>query len=180
MQGAPEILVVDDNPADAVLVRESLAETSHQSHIHSAMAYLLVVEDDRDSAEALCSYLRKAGHEVNCKLDGREALQSILDRTPDLVILDLNLVHRDGHKFLTVIKSDSGLRQIPVVVFSSSESLSDITRSYLLGANCYVSKPADLKRYFSAVRAIEEFWFGYASLPKKENDERSSCARIAD
>ncbi|PYX49361.1 MAG: response regulator [Acidobacteria bacterium] len=156
MQGAPEILVVDDNPADAVLVRESLAETSHQSHIYSVT----------DATEALAYLRRQRKYQMTAR--------------PDLVILDLNLVHRDGHKFLTVIKSDSGLRQIPVVVFSSSESLSDITRSYLLGANCYVSKPADLKRYFSAVRAIEEFWFGYASLPKKENDERSSCARIAD
>jgi len=54
-----------------------------------------------------------------------------------------------------------------VVVFSSSASDQDIHRSSSLAANCYISKPSDLKRFFAAVRAIEEFWFGYATLPRK-------------
>ncbi len=156
MRPAPEILVVDDNPADVALVRESLAETTHQSHVHSVV-----------NAEEALAYLRRQGKYLTMV-------------RPDLIILDLNLLHRDGHKVLTALKSHTHLRQIPVVVFSSSGSNGDIAHSYALGANCYVSKPADLKRFFSAVRAIEEFWFGYASLPERENDERSSYARIAD
>lgn len=156
MQHVPEILVVDDNPADIVLVRESLAETAHQSHVHSVT----------DANTALAYLHRQGKYQTTVR--------------PDLVILDLNLVHRDGHKVLTTLKSNSELQQIPVVVFSSSEAVADIMRSYTLGANCYVSKPADLKRFFSAVRAIEEFWFGYASLPQKENDERSGYSRTAD
>jgi CheY-like chemotaxis protein len=156
VRASPEILVVDDNPADVVLVRESLAETAHQSHVHSVL----------DAGDAI-AYLRKEGKYSSTV-------------RPDLVILDLNLVHRDGHSVLTALKSRSDLRQIPVVVFSSSGSVGDIARSYALGANCYISKPPALKKFFSVVRAIEEFWFGYACLPQKETDERPSNARIAD
>jgi two-component system, chemotaxis family, response regulator Rcp1 len=141
----PEILVVDDNPADIVLVRESLAETAHQSRVHGV-----------ENADEAISYLRRQG----------KYLHTV---RPDLVILDLNLVRHDGHKVLIALKCRSELRQIPVVIFSSSASAEDIGRSYGLGANCYISKPADLKRFFAAVRAIEEFWFGYARLPQGEN-----------
>lgn len=140
-----EILVVDDNPADVVLVRESLSETTHQSRVHSVL----------DADEAI-SFLLQQGKYLNTV-------------RPDLVILDLNLLQHDGHKVLIALKCRSELRQIPVVVFSSSNSIDDIARSYGLGANCYISKPSDLKRFFAAVRAIEEFWFGYVSLPQREN-----------
>ena len=156
MQSAPEILIVDDNPADVVLVREALAETAHQSRVHSV-----------GGADEAIAYLRHEGTYRNTV-------------RPDLVILDLSLVRRDGSKVLSTLKSQADLRQIPVVVFSSSAANGDVTRSYALGANCYVSKPADLKRFFSTVRAIEEFWFTYARLPQKENDERSSYARTTD
>jgi len=139
-----EILVVDDNPADVALVRESLAETAHQSRVHSIA----------DAGEAI-NYLRREGKYRN-------------NVRPDLVILDLNLVQRDGHTVLLALKGRANLRQIPVVVFSSSAAASDVARCYGLGANCYVRKPADLKRFFAAVRAVEEFWFGYVCLPDKE------------
>jgi CheY-like chemotaxis protein len=69
---------------------------------------------------------------------------------------------------LAEAKADTDLRTIPVVVFSTSRSMLDIARSYELGANCYVSKPGNLGDYFLAVQSIEEFWFGSASLPRKE------------
>jgi chemotaxis family two-component system response regulator Rcp1 len=155
MKKSPEILLVDDNPADVVLVREALADTAHQSHVHFVVG----------SEEAI-AFLGRTGRYQNTV-------------RPDLMILDLNLPNRDGHKVLAEVKANPSLRRIPVVVFSSSGSTGDIHRSYELGANCYVSKPGDLKRFFAAVRAIEEFWFGYATVPKRENDERSSAARTA-
>ncbi len=156
MNSAPEILLVDDNPGDVVLVRESLAETSHQSRVHFVVG-----------ADEAINFLRRRGRYTHTV-------------RPDLMILDLNLPNHDGHKVLAEVKAIPELSHIPVVVFSSSASQQDIVRSYELGANCYVSKPGDLKRFFSAVRAIEEFWFRYASLPNKENNERSTHARIAD
>jgi chemotaxis family two-component system response regulator Rcp1 len=156
MNSAPEILLVDDNPGDVVLVRESLADTAHQSRVH------FVVGAD----EAIAFLLRRGRYTHTVR--------------PDLMILDLNLPNRDGHKVLAEVKAIPELRHIPVVIFSSSASQQDIARSYELGANCYLSKPADVKRFFSVVRAIEEFWFRYASLPDKETNERFSHTCITD
>ncbi len=144
MTRLPQVLLVDDNPADVVLAREALAGGRHQSCISNVA----------DGEQAM-AFLRRAGPYANTA-------------RPDLVILDLNLPKKDGQAVLAEAKADSNLRAIPVVVFSTSRSLLDITRSYDLGANCYVSKPGNLNDYFSVVQSIEEFWFGSASLPREE------------
>jgi len=151
-----EVLLVDDNPADTDLTSEILSRNGCPSHIQAVI----------NGAEAI-AFLRRRGRYAHTV-------------RPDLMILDLNLPNRDGHKVLAEVKALPELSHIPVVVFSSSASQKDIALSYELGANCYVSKPGDLKRFFSAVRAIEEFWFRYASLPSKENNERHPRPRIAD
>jgi two-component system, chemotaxis family, response regulator Rcp1 len=140
----PQVLLVDDNPADVVLTREALAGGRHQTHI----------SDVPDGEEAV-AFLHRAGRYADAV-------------RPDLVILDLNLPKKDGRAVLTDIKADAGLRIIPIVVFSTSRSMLDIAGSYELGANCYISKPGNLEGYFSAVQSIEEFWFGSASLPREE------------
>jgi chemotaxis family two-component system response regulator Rcp1 len=144
MKPLPQVLLVDDNPADVVLAREALAGGRYQSCISNVA----------DGEEAM-AFLRRTGPFADTV-------------RPDLVILDLNLPRKDGRAVLAEAKADTSLRTIPVVVFSTSRSMLDITRSYDLGANCYVSKPGNLKDYFSAVQSIEEFWFGSASLPREE------------
>ena len=138
------VLFVDDSPADVGLACEALAEGRQRSEIINVI----------DGEEAM-AYLHRVGQYANAV-------------RPDLVILDLNLPKKDGRAVLTEAKGDRELRSIPIVVFSTSRAMSDIARSYDLGANCYVSKPGNLKDYFLAVQAIEEFWFGSASLPRKE------------
>jgi two-component system, chemotaxis family, response regulator Rcp1 len=144
MKPLHQVLLVDDNPADVGLAREASAGGRHQSCISNVV----------DGEEAM-AYLRRAGVHAN-------AIR------PDLVILDLNLPKKDGRAVLAEAKADAELRSIPIIVFSTSRSMLDIARSYALGANCYVSKPGNLKDYFLAVQAIEEFWFGSASLPREE------------
>ena len=141
MKPAPDVLIADDNPADVALVLEALAGSKHRSHINSV----------GDGIEAM-AFLNHREKYVN-------AIQ------PDLVILDLNLPKRGGLAVLAAMKAAPELRRIPVVIFSTSELRQDIVRSYELGANCYVRKPGNLKEFFSAVKAIEEFWFGSAVLP---------------
>jgi CheY-like chemotaxis protein len=68
---------------------------------------------------------------------------------------------------LAELKTDPNLHEIPVVIFSTSRLGEDISRSYELGANCYVNKPGNLKEFLAAVKAIEEFWFGLTSLPER-------------
>jgi two-component system, chemotaxis family, response regulator Rcp1 len=140
----PLVLHVDDNPADAVLLREALAEGKHQVHISNVT--------DGEQAMAFLHRILQYGDA----------------RRPDLLTLDLNLPKKDGRAVLAEVKADIKLSAIPVVVFSTSRSILEIVRTYELGANCYVSKPGNLKDYFSAVKSIEEFWFGFASLPREE------------
>jgi two-component system, chemotaxis family, response regulator Rcp1 len=66
---------------------------------------------------------------------------------------------------LAAMKARPELRRIPVIIFSTSQLSQDVSRSYELGANCYVSKPGNLDDFRSVVRSIEDFWFGSASLP---------------
>ncbi len=144
MNQSHQVLLVDDNPADVALAMEALAGSSFQSHISSV----------RDGVEAL-AFLNRAGAYVNAF-------------RPDLVILDLNLPKKDGRAVLAQTKQDENLRNIPIVVFSTSQACSDIKRSYEMGANCYVHKPGNLADYFSALQTIEQFWFGCVSLPAEE------------
>ena len=144
MKSLPQVLLVDDNPADVGLTQEALAGGRHQSRISNVV----------DGEEAM-AFLRRTGPYANAA-------------RPDLVILDLNLPRKDGRAVLADVKADEHLRTIPIVVFSTSRSTLDIARSYELGANCYVGKPGNLQDFFRVMRSIEEFWIGCAQLPREE------------
>jgi len=137
----PLILLVDDNPADAGLTCEVLATSERQANIQTVS----------DGEEAL-AFLHRTGKYT-------EATR------PDLLILDLNLPRKDGRAVLAEVKADPELNEIPVVVFTTSRSDRDIARCYELGANSYMTKPGNLAQFFSAVRSLESFWFGFATLP---------------
>jgi two-component system, chemotaxis family, response regulator Rcp1 len=142
-----EVLLVDDNPADITLASEALAESKRQSRRQIKISSV----GDGDQA---VEFLFRRGKYVN-------------QVRPNLVILDLNLPKKDGRAVLKELKSDAELRKIPVVIFSSSQANDDVQRSYQLGANCYISKPVNLKAYFSVLQSLEEFWFGLARLPRE-------------
>jgi len=144
MKTTPEVLLVDDNPADIDLTSEALARSKRLLHVSSV----------NDGTEAI-AFLRHEGKY-------REA------PSPDLVVLDLNLPRRSGREVLSDVKTDPGLASIPVVIFSTSQASSDIASSYALGANCYLGKPGTLPDFIAAVQSMADFWLGYASLPRKE------------
>lgn len=100
------------------------------------MGHILVVEDDRDSAEVLAAYLTKAGYEVECARNGREAMIALLARTPDLLVLDLILPNMDGPTLLEVVRSYLRLHALPVVVYTGvpDNSLADRVRQLNVGA----------------------------------------------
>lgn len=135
---------------------------------------LLLVEDDlaqvRLTQEAL-----KAGSiplNLNIAADGFEALD-FLNRQgkyekaprPDLILLDLNLPKKSGKQVLSEIKADPCLRNIPVVIITSSQAPQDILHAYGLNANCYITKPLDFDEFVSLVHSLEDFWFTKATLP---------------
>jgi two-component system, chemotaxis family, response regulator Rcp1 len=140
----PEVLLVDDNPADIDLTSEALARGKRRLHISAVT----------DGTEAIL-FLRREGKYSEAP-------------SPDLVLLDLNLPRKTGREVLSDVKADAALSTIPVVVFSTSQAASDIVGSYKLGANCYLSKPSTLPEFLAAVQSMADFWLGFASLPNKE------------
>jgi CheY-like chemotaxis protein len=140
----PEVLLVDDSPADIDLTCEALSRSKRRFHV----SYV------NDGTEAI-SFLRREGKYREAPL-------------PDLVVLDLNLPRKTGREVLSNVKTDPMLAAIPVVIFSTSQAASDITGCYQLGANCYLGKPCTLPDFVAAVQSMADFWLGFASLPIKE------------
>ncbi|PYX98490.1 MAG: response regulator [Acidobacteria bacterium] len=144
MKSVAEVLLVDDNPADIDLTSDVLAKSKRHFHVSAV----------NDGAEAI-SFLRQQGKYVEAPV-------------PDLVVLDLNLPRKDGREVLSEVKADPNLARIPVVIFTTSQASSDISRSYELGANCYLRKPGNLPDFVAVVQSMADFWLGFASLPRKE------------
>jgi chemotaxis family two-component system response regulator Rcp1 len=136
-----EILLVEDNPADVRLTREVLENGDGSTRLRVV----------RDGEEAM-AFLRREGEFADCS-------------RPNLVLLDLNLPKKDGREVLQELKGDSELCRIPVVVLTTSAAEADISRSYELHANCFITKPLDLDEFFSVVQSIKDFWLASARLP---------------
>ena len=136
-----DLLLIEDDPGDVVMTREALsgARVLHNLHVI-------------DNGESAVAFLRQEG------------LYSDVPR-PDLIFLDLNLPRLDGREVLGLIKADESLRQIPVVILTTSDAEEDIARSYDLHANAYVTKPVDFDAFIHVVRQVDEFFLTVARLP---------------
>ncbi|WP_116141029.1 response regulator [Trinickia diaoshuihuensis] len=137
------ILLVEDSPTDVMLTREAMEQ-------YKVLNPLDIVEDGVDAMD----YLNGRG-----KYAGREPAR------PGLIILDLNLPRMSGREVLYELKQDPELRNIPVVVLTTSKSEEDVVKSYCLHANCYITKPVDFSKFIDVVRSISDFWFGVVTLP---------------
>jgi two-component system, chemotaxis family, response regulator Rcp1 len=139
-----DVLLVEDNAADARLMQETLKDTK----------VLVILSIVKDGIEAM-AYLRNQGSYKSAK-------------RPDVILLDLNLPRKDGREVLTEVKGDPSLHRIPVVIVTSSQAEQDIIKSYDLHANAYVNKPMDLTQFSAVVSAIDDFWFSVVKLPDGE------------
>ena len=135
------ILLVEDSPGDVDLTREALEESKVKNKLDVVI----------DGQQAL-DFLYKKGEFSNSK-------------TPDLILLDLNLPNIDGREVLANIKKHKDLRRIPVVILTSSKAEEDIIKTYNLHANCYVQKPLDFNSFMEIVKQIENFWMSIVVLP---------------
>ncbi|MCH8020946.1 response regulator [candidate division KSB1 bacterium] len=87
---------------------------------------------------------------------------------PGLILLDLNMPRKDGREALKEIKSDPALRQIPIVVLTTSQAEEDIFRSYDLGANSFISKPVTFNGLVEAIKDLGKYWFAVVDLPPEK------------
>lgn len=147
------ILLVEDNPGDALLVKEAMLE----NRIGNLLYHVV------DGEQAL-QFLHQ------------QAPLSEVPR-PDLILLDLNLPGMDGREVLATIKQDPALLTIPVVVMTSSAAEADILRSYALHANCYVTKPIDLDQFMTVVKSTESFFVTIARRPSNSAQPTQSAHR---
>jgi two-component system response regulator len=140
----------------------------------TSLVNILLVDDSADDVELTLTALEKTkfANNVNVVSDGVCAMQYLRQegeyknaQKPTLVMLDLNMPRKDGKQVLAEMKADQKLRQIPVVILTTSQAEEDIARSYDLGANCYVTKPVDLAQLIKVVQDIDQFWFGVVQLP---------------
>jgi two-component system response regulator len=152
-EGHDILLLIEDNPADIDLTRDSFAEANSE----------LSIKVVTDGVEAM-SYLNREDQ-------FRDAVR------PRLILLDLNLPRLDGREVLREVKAAKSLRQIPVIVWSSSGAGKDVSDCYDLGANCYLVKPIDLRAYQDAIRIVERFWLELACLPRNQDAKGNHDAK---
>lgn len=138
-----EVLMVEDNEGDRRLTEEALKDSKLKIRLNMVV----------DGVEAL-SYLRREGKYASA-------------RKPDLILLDLNLPRMSGTEVLEQIKKEDQLKDIPVVIMTSSKAEKDVVESYRLHANCYIVKPIDLEQFGEVVRSVDHFWFSVVTLPPK-------------
>ena len=138
-----EILLVEDNKGDVGLVEEVFEESKIRNNLH-------VTED----GEEAMLYLHGEG-----KFSGSSC--------PDLILLDLNLPKKDGREVLREVKEDSNLKNIPIVVLTTSNDEKDILEAYDLHANADVTKPLDFNQFIMVIKSIANFWLDVVKLPMK-------------
>lgn len=136
------ILLVEDNEGDIILTTEAFKEMDMENK-------LTVV---RDGEEALC-FLKKQDPYQNAP-------------TPQLILLDINLPGIDGKQLLDIIKKDSKLKDIPVVMLTCSENDADISDCYDKQVNWYITKPIDYDKYTKVMHEIEAFYVSFVSYNK--------------
>ena len=138
-----ELLLVEDNYGDVLLTREACQNARMPNN-------LSVAGDGEEALSMLRREGRHAGHP-----------------RPDLILLDLNLPKKDGREVLDEIKKSPTLKSIPVVILTTSSSEVDVMRSYMLHANCYITKPVGLEGFLKVVKSIDDFWLSVVKLPRE-------------
>lgn len=138
------ILMADDDPDDRRLTQEALEE----SRLANDLRFV-------ENGEELLDYLHRVGKYAGDNVSPR----------PGLILLDLNMPRKDGRTALKEIKSDAELRQIPVVILTTSKEDEDIYRSYDLGVNSYIVKPVTFEALVDILQTLEKYWFEIVELP---------------
>jgi CheY-like chemotaxis protein len=129
---------------------------------------VLVVEDNADDEAMTLRGLRRSPRPLQIRVarDGEEALAMLAEGlTPDLVLMDLKMPRKDGIEVLAAIREDERTKNIPVIIFSSSDETLDIVRCYERGANTYIRKPVEFVPFIDCLELLTKYWFESSTLP---------------
>jgi len=139
-----DILIVEDNPNDALLTIRSLKEHNLANNIVHV----------RDGQEALDYLFAEGGY------SDRDPLN-----LPKAILLDLKLPKLDGLQVLARIRGDERMKCVPVVILTSSQEEGDLVKSYKLGANSYIVKPVEFESFSAAIKQLGLYWLLLNKLP---------------
>ena len=141
MDSIVNILLVEDNPADARLIEEVFKDTNVNNKIYVV----------KDGVEAM-DFLNKENEFSDAP-------------KPEMILLDLNLPRKDGREVLKEVKRNDELKSIPIVILTTSSAKEDVIKTYSNHANCYITKPVDFDQFLRVITAIEDFWLKVVELP---------------
>lgn len=140
-----QILLIEDNEGDILLTEEAFLNSKIKN----------VVSVVRDGWEAML-YLEKTEKYASVK-------------TPDLILLDINIPKLNGHQVLTRIKTNPKIQHIPVIMLTTSASEQEVLKSYQNHVNCFITKPTEAQTFMDVITGIEEFWISIVQLPKRSS-----------
>lgn len=138
---------------------------------------ILLIEDNPADVEITIEAFRRSqrGNRVSVCRDGEEALDFIFQRArfsrpgaaprPDLILLDLNLPRKSGLEIIAQVKANDALKDIPVIILTTSDRNEDVTRCYQLGANSYLTKPVQFDDCVKLIADIQQYWLELSKLP---------------
>jgi CheY-like chemotaxis protein len=141
-----DILLIEDNPADVEITIEAFRRSHKGNRVFIC----------RDGEEAL-DYLFQRGRHAKIAAAPR----------PDLILMDLNLPRKSGVEVLAEIKKNEHLKDIPVVVLTTSDRDEDVTSCYKYGANCYLTKPVQFDDCVKLISDIQQYWLELSKLPPR-------------
>ncbi len=139
--------------------------------------HILLVEDSPEDYEATIRAFKKAkiNNPITHCEDGDDALDYLYRRgkyseaenapRPTVILLDLNLPGTEGRDVLKEVKADNDLKDIPIIVLTTSADERDIQKCYQYGANSYLLKPVSFEGYIEAIQKLKDFWFEIVLLP---------------
>jgi CheY-like chemotaxis protein len=145
---------------------------------------ILIADDDTEDLDMIRDALKESRllNEIKCVKDGEELMDYLLHRAqfensdefplPGLILLDLNMPKKDGREALAEIKSHPKLRQIPVVVFTTSKAEEDVYRTYDLGVNSFITKPVSFEALVTVIKALGQYWFEIVELPNTDHSDK--------
>lgn len=138
------ILIADDDADDRMMIKEALEESRLTNNLQFV-----------ENGEELMDYLLHRGAFSNKETHPM----------PGLILLDLNMPRKDGREALREIKLDAHLRQIPVIILTTSKAEEDILRSYNLGVNSFITKPVSFSGLVDIMKTLNKYWFQIVELP---------------
>ena len=142
---------------------------------------ILLADDDEEDRMLACDALTESrlSNDITCVTDGEDLMDYLHRRgkyappfdapRPGLILLDLNMPKKDGREALREIKRDPELRQIPVVVLTTSRADEDILRTYDSGASSFISKPITFEGLVEVMKGLGRYWFEMVDLPRQHD-----------